>query len=158
MPPSLMPPRAAALLCTWFGLGRAPKAAGTVGSLGALPFAYLLHWAGGPLLLGLGAVLISLLGYYAIRSYLAAYGGEDPGEIVIDEVAGQWIALILAPQTLIGYALGFALFRFFDIVKPWPVSWADQKLGGALGVLLDDLIAGAMAAILLFILLRILPL
>ena len=70
---------------------------------------------------------------------------EDPGMIVIDEVVGQWIALLCVPADWIGYLLAFALFRVFDISKPWPACWADSKLRSATGVMLDDVFAGLYA-------------
>lgn len=72
--------------------------------------------------------------------------GPDASPIVIDEISGQLLALCAAPLDPVAYALGFFLFRFFDIVKPWPVSWADSAVPGGLGVMLDDLFAGALAA------------
>ena len=91
---------------------------------------------------------------YAIRSY---YGGQDdPGAVVIDEVAGQWLTLLPAATTVWWHWLaGFALFRFFDIVKPWPVGWADRRVKGGLGVMVDDIIAGAYAGVLLYALIRL---
>ena len=71
---------------------------------------------------------------------------KDPSFVVIDEVAGQWIALLPAGLDPVLFVAGFLAFRLFDIWKPWPVSWADRDVPGALGVMLDDLIAGAYAA------------
>lgn len=79
----------------------------------------------------------------------------DPGEIVIDEVAGQWLALLSAPLTPLAYALVFLLFRIFDICKPWPVRWADRQVPGGLGIMLDDLLAAVYAALALLVLLAI---
>jgi len=70
--------------------------------------------------------------------------------VVIDEVAGQWLTLLVAPPDLLLYLAGFLLFRLFDIRKPWPVSWADQSLPGGLGVMVDDLLAGLYAALFLY--------
>jgi phosphatidylglycerophosphatase A len=93
--------------------------------------------------LAVAALLVSLLGLWAIR---AAEVDGDPGWVVIDEVAGQWVALLgLARPTPLGLLAAFALFRLFDIVKPGPVGWADRQ-GGAGGIMADDLIAGAIAA------------
>lgn len=144
--PSLRDP--AILLATWFGAGYLPKAPGTWGSLAALPFAWALLAAGGPSLLAVAALLVSLAGWWAADRYMAASGTHDPGQIVVDEVAGQWLALLGAPHlSWWGFAAGFLLFRLFDIVKPWPVSWADRKVPGGLGVMLDDVLAGVMAAL-----------
>ncbi|MFC3678169.1 phosphatidylglycerophosphatase A family protein [Ferrovibrio xuzhouensis] len=142
------------LLCTWFGLGKLPKGPGTWGSLGALPFAWALQMAGGPEAVLAATVAISLVSLWAIAEYLKHQPGEDPGEIVIDEVAGQWLTLAFVPLDWRLYVIGFVAFRIFDIFKPWPVSWADRQIGGARGVLLDDLLAGVYAALVMFILLH----
>ena len=142
------------LLCTWFGLGKLPKGPGTWGSLGALPFAWGLQMAGGPTVLLAATIAISLLSLWAIAEYLKHQPGEDPGEIVIDEVAGQWLTLAFVPLDWRLYVIGFVAFRIFDIFKPWPVSWADRRIGGARGVLLDDLLAGIYAMLVMFILLH----
>ena len=125
-----------------------PAAPGTWGSLAALPVAWLLVSAGGVPALAAAAAAASLGGWWASATYLRTSGsGDDPGEVVIDEIAGQWIALLFAPHTLTAYALAFALFRLFDIWKPWPVGWADRSLPGGLGVMADDLLAGVYAAL-----------
>lgn len=139
--PSLPLRHPALWLATWFGAGLLPRAPGTWGSLAALPFAWAITGAGGPWLLAAATVVLSFVGWWAAERYAAASGSGDPGQVVIDEVAGQWLVLTLAPRTLVGYALGFALFRLFDIVKPWPVSWADRRLKGGLGIMLDDILA-----------------
>ncbi|SLN54629.1 phosphatidylglycerophosphatase A family protein [Oceanibacterium hippocampi] len=136
----------ASLIATWFGAGLIPKAPGTWGSLAALPFAWvILEFAGWPWL-ALATLLAFLAGLWASAAYCRAKGLKDPGEVVIDEVAGQWLALLAAtsagsPDPL-AFAVGFAAFRLFDIVKPWPVGWADRRLPGALGVMADDILAG----------------
>jgi phosphatidylglycerophosphatase A len=100
---------------------------------------------GGPaLLLGMAAVLF-VLGWKCADAELPG-DDSDPGWIVADEVVGMWIALALAPVSLLGFAFAFVAFRFFDIAKPWPVSWADRNVGGGLGVMLDDVFAGLYAA------------
>ncbi len=75
---------------------------------------------------------------------------DDNPAIVIDEVAGCWLALALCPHSIFWATIGVALFRAFDVIKPWPVSWADTNVPGALGVMLDDLLAGAFTAALLY--------
>lgn len=129
------------LLCTWFGLGKLPKAPGTWGSLGALPFAWALQMLGGPMALGIALLLLCPLALWAIGDFLKRWPGEDPQEIVIDEVAGQWLVLLFVPPDALLYLIGFLLFRALDITKPWPASWADSQVSGAKGVLLDDLLA-----------------
>lgn len=145
-------------LITTFGyVGLIRWAPGTWGSLAALPFAWLIHVLGGFPALLIMTCLVTVVGYLATRAEVLGAVDQDPSEIVIDEVVGQWIALFplsaglwfagAAPQLFPwpGWLGGFLLFRLFDIWKPWPVSWADG-LHGALGVMLDDIIAGLMAA------------
>jgi len=126
------------------GAGYAPVAPGTVGSAVA---ALLGAWA----MQGPGWLLPVLIlasaagGWLAIRKAVLEHH-EDPGWVVIDEVAGQWIALLgLAHFSWPGVAAAFLLFRLFDIWKPGPVGWADRQ-GGGTAIMMDDLIAGAMAA------------
>lgn len=137
-------------IATWGLSGLSPVAPGTVGSVAAVPVGLGLVALGGlpALIAGLGAV--TLLGLWASARYMARSGRHDPGEVVIDEVAGQWIALLPAGLDPLSVLMAFVLFRFFDIVKPWPVRWADRHVGGGLGVMLDDLLAGALAAGLLW--------
>ena len=83
---------------------------------------------------------------------------DDPGAVVWDEFVGQWIALaplLWLRRGALWICAGFILFRVFDIAKPWPVSWADHRVGGGLGVMLDDVIAGAYAALALLVALRL---
>jgi len=132
----------ARLVASGFGSGFLPGAPGTAGALLGLMLGVPLLLAP-PGVLGAAALVVSLLGLWAIR---AARVDGDPGWVVIDEIAGQWVALIgLARPTVVGVAAAFALFRLFDIVKPGPVGWADRK-GGAAGIMADDLIAGAIAS------------
>lgn len=137
------------LLSTWFGIGLIARAPGTWGSLAALPFAWGLSlWGGAPVLLAACAVC-TLLGWWASTVYVAKTGTDDPKEVVVDEVAGQWLVLATVPNDPLLFALGFVLFRFFDIFKPWPVGWADRHVGGGLGIMLDDLLAGLYGALIL---------
>jgi phosphatidylglycerophosphatase A len=132
----------ARVVASGFGTGSFPRAPGTAGALLGLVSGIPLLLAP-PGVLSTGALLVSLLGYWAIR---AARIEGDPGWVVIDEIAGQWVALLgLARPTVVGLAAAFVLFRLFDIVKPGPVGWADRQ-GGAAGIMADDLIAGAIAA------------
>ena len=154
----------AMLLATWFGAGRLRPAPGTWGSLAALPFAWLITVAGGGVVLAVAALAIFLVGCVASQRALATSRTSDPGWIVIDEVAGQWLTLALPLLLLgtpflddalgpLGYLIGFASFRLMDIWKPWPVSLADRRVPGGLGVMLDDMLAGVYAGILLTIVL-----
>lgn len=146
--PSLTHP--AVLAATWFGAGYLPKAPGTWGSLAALPFAWgLVAWGGAPALAG-ATVAVFIVGLWSSAIFMAKSGAHDPGAIVIDEVAGQWLVLLVAPLDPIYYAAGFALFRLFDIFKPWPISWADRNIQDAMGVMVDDILAGIAGAVVLY--------
>ena len=140
---------AARMVSSFAGAGYAPVAPGTVGSAAALAVG---AWAmtGPAWLLPALAIAATALGLLAISAAVLDRDA-DPGWVVIDEVAGQWIAMLgLATLTLPGLLAAFALFRAFDIWKPGPVGWADRQ-PGALGIMLDDGIAGALAAILLIL-------
>jgi phosphatidylglycerophosphatase A len=150
--PSALHP--ASVIATWFGAGLLPFMPGTWGSLAALPFAWIIAWLFGARALLLAAAVLFVIGWWAAAQVTRASGVEDAGSIVVDEVAGQWLALVVTPPDLIAYALGFVLFRLFDIAKPWPARWADETLGGGFGVMADDVVAGfyAATALLLFLL------
>lgn len=139
-------------LSTWFGVGLIRPMSGTWGSLAALPCAWALNWAGGPILLGAAVVWVFALGVWAASAYEEADGAKDPGAIVIDEVAGQWLTLVPFAPDIPTYVLGFVLFRLFDIVKPWPIRLLERRVPGGLGVMLDDLLAGALALVVLLLL------
>ncbi len=141
------------LLATWFGSGLLRKAPGTFGSLAALPFAALILWAGGNLALLVAACAVFGLGLVVSGRYARAGDDPDPGAVVIDEVAGQWLTLAPLCLSVESFALGFVLFRFFDIAKLWPVSLAERRLSGALGIMADDVIAGVFAAAVAYVLL-----
>jgi phosphatidylglycerophosphatase A len=142
----------AGLIATCLGVGRSPVAPGTAGSLVALPLGWALVRLGGSAALLAGILLVTIVGIWAAGRYAAETGMDDPGSVVIDEVAGQWIALLAVPLAPLPYALAFVAFRFFDILKPWPVSWADRKLPGGLGIMADDVLAGVYAAAVLTLL------
>lgn len=149
---------ASKLIATVFGLGYLRPAPGTWGSAAAVPLAIVLHGIGGfPLLLA-ATIAVFLLGFWAVKRELIGSENKDPSEIVIDEVVGQWIAL-LAPSFAFwwigldswtfpypAWVTAFIAFRVFDIWKPWLVGLADRR-GDALGVILDDIWAGVFAGI-----------
>jgi phosphatidylglycerophosphatase A len=129
------------------GLGRAPFAPGTVASLAAVLIGALVLWIDHRFLTLL-AIATCVIGTWAIHET-----GEqgDPSWIVIDEFAGQWIAMLgLGHASLYGVIAAFILFRIFDIIKLGPVGWADRK-DGAIGVMADDVIAGLIVAAILFV-------
>jgi phosphatidylglycerophosphatase A len=125
--------------------GYFPVAPGTVGSLAGLVF-YLLVWWSQSLAVEVGLiVMLFLLGIWAGTTAERYFGGIDPGQIVIDEVVGMLITLAFIPVGLSGALIGFFLFRVFDVIKPFPASYADRELHGGLGVVLDDVISGFYA-------------
>ncbi|MBL8700215.1 MAG: phosphatidylglycerophosphatase A [Alphaproteobacteria bacterium] len=132
-------------------------ASGTWGSLAALPFGWILQAQGGSLALLLAAAVATVAGTLASNRLLAHGGDQDPGYIVIDEIAAQWLALAFAPPSWWGYLIAFAAFRAADIVKPFPANWCDRNVHGGLGVMLDDLVAGLYAGIATWLACRHLP-
>jgi phosphatidylglycerophosphatase A len=143
----------AVLLATWFGVGLAPIAPGTCGSLAALPMAWAIRVLWGAPGLALACATVFALGCWAAAAAAKASGVSDPGAIVIDEVVGQWLALLASPFDPLAWALAFVLFRLFDIWKPWPVRWVDRRVTGGLGVMLDDVAAAGYALVALRVLL-----
>lgn len=131
---------------TLFGLGRLGFAPGTLGSLVALPIAWLVMRFGGMyVLLGVTAV-VAIAAIWVSDAYAKESGDEDPQDCIIDEVAGQMLACALAPLSLAGFALAFVLFRLFDISKLWPIS-AVERIGGGAGIVGDDMLAGLIAGL-----------
>lgn len=126
---------------------------GTWASLAALPCAWAIRALCGVVGLAIAAAIIWAVGCWAAAKMAAASALKDPGWIVIDEVAGQWLTLLVAPLDPLCYALAFLIFRTFDILKPWPISWADRRLHGGLGIMLDDLMAAVYAAFVMWVLL-----
>ncbi len=139
--------RFAMVLATWFGSGLVKFAPGTWGSLAALPFAWLIYENWQTPGLAVATMLVFLIGVWVSHIHAQQLPDEDPSEIVIDEVAGMWLTLLVVPQDVVYYAIGFVFFRIADIWKPWPVSWADRSIKGGAGIMLDDIFAGAYAAL-----------
>jgi phosphatidylglycerophosphatase A len=141
------------LVSTMGGIGRLKPAPGTWGSLVVLPAALL-----GPVAALSLAILVTIIGFYAVREVLRDAPEQDPGWIVVDEAAGMLLALagLSVGASIWGVLIAFGLFRVFDILKPWPVSWADQQKG-AFGVMLDDIVAGVLVAAALMLARPILP-
>lgn len=136
----------AMLMATWFGSGLLRPAPGTFGTLAAIPFGILIAWLFGPLGLLAAAIIFYFIGAWAAGRYCKATGEPDNQSIVIDEVVGLWIAAIPAQMHWQLWVWAFVLFRFFDIVKPWPASYFDRKKNwGGHSVILDDVIAGIYA-------------
>ena len=139
-----------AKLATLGPIGDLRPAPGTIGSMVALISGYVIAGFGGGSLLFAAAVLVSLLGIIAADHYCRATGRKDPNEVIIDEFAGQWLAVCAAPHDMVWFFAGFILFRFFDILKPGPVRWAEKWPGGV-GVMADDIIAGLLSALCLWL-------
>lgn len=129
-----------------FGSGLSPKAPGTAGTVVAL-IIYLLLPRMEPLFFAAMIVLSFLFGIWLCGKTAEDLGVHDHGGIVWDEFVGYWITMFMAPTGLIWALLGFVLFRILDIFKPWPIKWADKELSGGLGIMLDDVLAGIMAAL-----------
>jgi len=129
-----------------FGSGAAPKAPGTFGTaVGVL--IYLLLPAMSPLIYLGFLIVMFAFGVWLCGKTSADLKIHDPGGIVWDEFLGYWITMFMAPAGWLWVVLGFVLFRIFDIAKPWPIKWADEKVQGGLGIMLDDVLAGIMAAL-----------
>jgi len=128
------------------GLGYAPIASGTVGSLMGIPFFYYLSCFGWPLQLVTFAALL-FLSFWACDEAGKIYGEADDGRIVIDELVGYLATVLFLPFSWPAAIIGFFWFRLFDITKPTPASWFDREMKNGIGVTLDDLVAGIYAAI-----------
>jgi len=140
-------------IATAGGAGHSPVAPGTAGALVGL----LLYVGLGQLNERLQAfIVLGVLaaGFWATGVLLRRYGTHDDSRIVIDEVVGLWITLYAMPVTPLWFAIGFILFRFLDILKPFPANWFDRKMPGSAGVLLDDVVCGIYGQALLRVLMR----
>ncbi len=149
--------RLAQLIATVGGVGYLRPAPGTWGSLAALPYFWVFHVFGGFPLVLIAVIAGFVKGWWAIKEMTSGSDNHDPSEIVVDEVIGQWIALLplsyaawsMSLDILVmwpGWIAAFVLFRLFDIWKPGPVGWADRR-DDAWGVMLDDVVAGVLAAL-----------
>jgi phosphatidylglycerophosphatase A len=137
-------------LALGFGAGLAAKAPGTWGTLMALPVYGLAMLLGGKVLVLAAALVLFLAGIWAAGIAGRALGVADHGGIVIDEIAAFLLVLYFAPVAWIWIAIAFLLFRVFDIAKPWPIRWADQRIKGGFGVMFDDLLAAIFSIACLF--------
>ena len=136
-------------LATWFGCGHSPLMPGTVGTLGAFPLVWFFYGLGemaylaATLLFCVFAILVAHLYEMEIA------GVHDTPELVIDEVAGFLVTMAMVPLHWNWLLLGFLLFRFFDILKPFPISWVDRRVLGGVGAVADDLVAGILSSLVL---------
>lgn len=139
------------LLATGLGSGLAPRAPGTVGSAVALVLFVPLSMSGW-LAYGVIVALAFAFGIYLCGRVAARLAVKDPAVIVLDEFVGVWITLFLVPAGWVWPLVGFLLFRFFDILKPGPIRWCDEQLEGGWGIMMDDVLAGLSALVVLQIL------
>lgn len=146
-------------LASGFGSGLSPIAPGTMGTLAAIPFwfifaTYLPFWGYITII-----TLAALAGIVICQKASDELGVHDHGGIVWDEFVGLWITMICVPVSLPNAILGFVVFRFFDVLKPWPIKVIDEKVGGGFGIMLDDIIAALFSWITVqIIILWIIPL
>jgi phosphatidylglycerophosphatase A len=120
--------------------------------LAALPLFALLQLGFSNLTIALICIPVFALGVWAAEVTGRALGVSDFGGIVIDEIVAMWLVLCVAPPTWLGWLVAFALFRAFDIIKPWPIRWLDQYVKGGFGVMIDDILAAVFAMIPLLLL------
>ena len=159
----------AVLLATWFGVGLMKPAPGTWGTIAGVPFAIFIAVAFGWIGLFISTIALFFIGAWAAESFEKKSGSHDHGSIVIDEVVGVWIALwcMICKDALISLGhyggglqidfsysieplyviLAILFFRFFDILKPWPIGYLDKKIPGGLGVMVDDVVAGIFSGL-----------
>jgi len=142
-------------LALGFGSGLSKYAPGTVGSLVAIPIFLAITWTNPIAYVGI-VVLLFVIGVWCCGHSAGLLGTHDHPAIVWDEIVGMLIALFLIPVSPLYLLLGFLLFRFFDIVKPWPIGWVDRRVDGGMGIMLDDVIAGLMSLLILQVLHRVL--
>lgn len=142
------------MLAFGFGSGLSPRAPGTFGTLAALPFWYLLAQLALIPLLAL-LVFAFIAGVYICGKTSEDLKVHDHGGIVWDEFVGVWVTLLFVPFSWIGLLAAFVLFRIFDIWKPWPIKILDKKVHGGFGIMIDDLIAGLFAGVLLWLVFRL---
>lgn len=137
-----------------FGAGAVPFAPGTFGTLVAIPLYALLEPLGLPIYLSVAALLL-IAGIAICHVTARDIGVHDHSGIVWDEIVGYLITMIAVPFSVFNLMAGFVLFRFFDIVKPWPIRQLDSKVTGGVGIMLDDVVAGAYAAFCLQVVLNV---
>lgn len=133
-------------LAVGFGSGLAPKAPGTFGTLAAIPLVWAMSFL--PLWSFIALTLLaSIYGVYLCGKTASDFNEHDHPSIVWDEFAGLMVTFIAIPFNWQTAVIGFLLFRLFDIVKPWPIGWLDKRVHGGVGIMVDDLLAGAMALV-----------
>ncbi|MCW8872774.1 MAG: phosphatidylglycerophosphatase A [Xanthomonadales bacterium] len=138
----------AGFLAFGLGSGLSRYAPGTVGTVVAVPFAWLLMQMP-PALYWAALAALFLLGVWLCGAASRMLGRHDPGNIVWDEMVGYWLTVALLPMTWGWWLAGFVAFRFFDILKPWPIRRLERAVGGGLGIMLDDVLAAVYAMLIL---------
>lgn len=140
--------KAARFFATLFYVGYFPKAPGTMGSLFSLLLAVPLILFGGLYIFIALLIIATLIGFWSAEVYRKEMNKEDPKEVVIDELVGQWmILLFINPTIWWHWLLAFGLFRLFDIIKPFPVDYLDKNIKGGAGIMIDDMAAAVMGII-----------
>ena len=140
------------LLAQGLGSGCIRPWSGTWGTLSGLLLFALVHGSAPWPLLLFSIIVACVVGVRLCTYAEIKLGQQDPSSIVWDEWCGIWLALIFLPPDWIFYFLGFVIFRFLDIRKPWPIGWADKKLEGGMGIMLDDILAGLLTAVIVWLL------
>ena len=136
------------LIAVGFGSGLAPKAPGTAGTVVAVPLYLMMQ----PLPLAtylLVTTILFIAGIWVCTYTAEKLGEHDHPSIVIDEIVGYLVTMIAAPEGWLPVIAGFVLFRLLDAVKPWPISWFDRSLNGGLGIMVDDVVAGIIAMVII---------
>ena len=139
------------LLAFGFGSGLSPFAPGTMGTLVAIPFVFALKSLG-TTGFWIALLLLFLLGVWVCDRASRKLGEHDPGSIVWDEMVGYWLTMAFVPLQWQWLLAAFVLFRFFDIIKPWPIGQIDRKVSGGFGIMIDDIVAALFAIIILAVL------
>lgn len=153
IPPSAVIASPANFLALGGGLGLAPQAPGTFGTLIGIPLLFLMPDSLPYYLLV--TLVLAIVGVWCCHVCARDLGVHDHPGIVWDEVIGYLITMVAMPRSVVWVLVGFMLFRIFDILKPWPIRWIDQRVEGGLGIMLDDVLAGVFAAICLQIIYRL---
>lgn len=144
--------KAILFIATGFGVGRIPFAPGTFGTISGLPLIGIMAWLSAtstPGAASLFLVGVVLCAVWISQEAEILMGSKDPGAVVIDEMAGFCVTMTLVPVTVFTLIAGFIAFRCFDILKPFPIRWFEKNFSGGAGIVLDDLMAGVLAAFLL---------
>ena len=142
------------LLAFGFGSGLSPFAPGTMGTLVAVPFTFVLKSLGTPGF-WIALLLLFLLGIQLCGQVSRKLGMHDHGGIVWDEMVGYWLSVAFVPLQWHWLLAAFVLFRFFDIFKPWPIRQLDRKVSGGFGIMIDDIVAALFTIIILLVLQRL---